>query len=66
MFSGTFKDVFTNVVALLLVVGGAINVYIQTLNGGEINWWQLLVTVGAAVVAWFTGKGSDGKPKLVA
>jgi hypothetical protein len=63
MFSGTFKDSFTNVVALILVVAGAINAYLQSVSG-DINWFQLLVAVAGAVVAWFTGKDAAGKPKV--
>lgn len=64
MFKGTFKDVFTNIVSLVLAVASAIQVYLGTLGGGEIDWFQLLVTVAGAVVAWLTGKAGNGKPDI--
>ena len=64
MFNGTLKDKITNIVALIMVVGGAINAYLQSLNGGDINWFQLGSSIIVALVAYFTGKDSFGKPKV--
>jgi uncharacterized membrane protein YfcA len=63
MFSGTLKDSITNVFALLMVIAGAYNAYIQA-NAGDINWFQLVVTIAVAVIGWFTGKDSQGKAKI--
>ena len=63
MLSGTLKDIITNVVAIILVIGGAVNAYLQSITG-EINWFQLVFAVFGAVVAYFTGKAGNGKAKL--
>jgi Mg2+ and Co2+ transporter CorA len=62
------KDKVTNIVAILATVGAVINVitglwgqYVAANPGTVINWPNLLIAVAIAVVAWFTGKGSDGK-----
>lgn len=65
MFSGTLKDKITNIIALIMLVGGAVKAYLETLNGGEINWLQLILVVGGALVAYFTGKSGDGKAKVI-
>ena len=56
-----FKDIFTNIIAVVLVIAGAVNAYLQSLTG-DINWFQLVLVVTGALVAYFTGKGQDGKP----
>lgn len=62
MFSGTLKDVMTNIIALVTVIGTAVSVYLQTIpTGGSINWFQVLIGVAVAVVGWFTGKTDAGK-----
>jgi len=61
---GTLKDKITNIIALIMVVGGAINAYMQSLNGGDINYFQLASAVVVALVAYFTGKDSQGKAKV--
>ena len=62
---GTFKDKLTNIIAVIVVIAGAINAYLQTLTG-DINWFQLAAAVLTAVIAWYTGKDSNGKAKKVA
>lgn len=52
------KDIITNVVALISVVGGAIGAYLQS-STGDINWQQLGGACLLAVVAWFTGKKTN-------
>ena len=59
------KDKLTNVIAVVLVVaqivqlvGQAVSGYLKSVN--DINWMQLVLVVGAALVAYFTGKNSDG------
>jgi len=56
------KDKLTNILAVVLVVAGAINTYLQSLEG-DINWMQLIMIIAGAVVAYFTGKTADGKTK---
>ena len=62
----TTKDAITNVIAFVVVISGAINAYIQSLGGGEINWLQLGTAVVVAVISYVTGKGSDARPKKAA
>ena len=59
---GTFKDTFTNVIAIIMVVVGAVSAYLQSLVG-DINWAQLALVVLGAIVAYFTGKDGFGKAK---
>lgn len=63
MLGGTLKDIITNIVALVMVIGGAINAYLQSVNG-EINWFQLSFAVLGAIIAYFTGKAANGKAKV--
>lgn len=63
MFSGTFKDIFTNIIAFFMLVVGAIQTYLQGVGDGEINWLTAAFTVFGAIVAWFTGKDSKGNAK---
>ena len=55
-----FKDIFTNIIGIVMVVAGAINAYLQSLTG-DINWFQLVIAILGALVAYYTGKGQDGK-----
>ncbi|MDD4291990.1 MAG: hypothetical protein PHX51_07145 [Clostridia bacterium] len=56
------KNTITNIVAVVLLAGGAIQTYIQTLSAdAEINILQLILVVGGAIVAWYTGKNKQGK-----
>ncbi len=55
------KDQITNVVAILLVVLGAVDAYFKVNAGQEINYVNLGLAVLSAIVAYFTGKGADGK-----
>lgn len=57
-----FKDTFTTILAIILVVAGAINTYLQSITG-DIDWFQLLIAVVAALVAYFTGKTATGAKK---
>ena len=63
MFTGTLKDILTNVLSLIMGVIASVQIYLGTIGEGEINWITLIVTVVGAIVAWFTGKGGDGKAK---
>ena len=60
----TLKDAISNVLAFLLVIGGAANAYLQNLIG-EINWFELAIAIVSAVVFYITGKDSNVKPKVV-
>jgi len=63
LFGATLKDAITNIVAFIMVVLAAVQGYLGTLGGQEINWYTLVITVVGAIVAYLTGKGSDAKPK---
>jgi hypothetical protein len=63
MFGGTLKDILTNVVAIILVIGGAINAYLQS-TVGDIDYVQLAFAVLGAIIAYFTGKAGNGKAKV--
>ena len=60
----TFKDTFTNYLAIVLVILGALNTYLQANAGKSIDWGQLVMFVAAAVISWFTGKDSTGKASM--
>ena len=64
MFKGTLKDILTNVLSLLMGIIAALQLYLGTIGEGEINWVTFIVTIVSAVIAWFTGKGGDGKAKV--
>ena len=57
------KDTLTTILAFILLIAGAINTYLQSLNGGEINWFQLLIAVVAATLDYLNGKTATGKKK---
>jgi hypothetical protein len=59
------KDKLTNIVALALLIAGSLDTYLKSIEGTEINWFQLVFYVGGALVAYFTGKGMDGKAKKI-
>ncbi len=56
------KNTVTNIIAIIVVIGGAVGTYLDSV-GGDINWLNLGVAVAVAVVAWLTGKTKDGKKK---
>ena len=54
------KDTISNIVAIVLVIAGAVNGYLQSQSGnGEINYFQLGLAVLGAVIAYLTGKKQD-------
>ena len=62
------KDKLTNVIAVVIAIIGAVQAVAQAVQGHlnsvqDVNWLNLLVVVGVTLVAWFTGKDSDGKTK---
>ena len=62
MNTSNLKDKLTDWLAVIMIIGGAINAYLQA-NSGAINWYQLGMAVVIAVLAYFTGKKPDGKTK---
>lgn len=60
---GNIKDILTTVAGIALIVATAIKTYLETLNGGEINWFQLIVAVVVAIIGFFTGRNPDGSSK---
>ncbi len=56
------KNTFTNIIAGLVVALTAANAYLETAQG-EVNWLNLALGVGMALIAWFTGKSKNGKKK---
>lgn len=55
------KDLISNVLAIVLVIAGAIQGYFAAIGDGEVNWLMLVLTVVSAVIAYFTGKSGDLK-----
>lgn len=59
------KSWLTDIVALGAAIFAAIQAYLGTLGGGDINWFQLIATVITAIIAFFTGRNGDGSKKKV-
>lgn len=59
------KDLITNIVAIISVIGGATGAYLQSSAGSDINWTQLGGAVLLGIVSWLTGKSSTGAPKAL-
>jgi uncharacterized membrane protein YfcA len=60
------KDTITTIFAILMVIAGAVNAFLQANTGNDtINWYQLVVAVVIAVVAYFTGKNPNGTTKAI-
>lgn len=57
------KNLLSNIIAWILVIVGAINGYLQSIGTGEIDWFQMLVFVAGAVIAYLTGKTQNLKGK---
>lgn len=63
------KNKITNIIAVLLVIVGilyasidAVTKYLNTVpEGGEVDVFKLLLAIGGAIVAWYTGKDAAGK-----
>lgn len=56
------KDTLTTVFAVLTVIGGAVKAYLDS-TAGDINWFQLLLSVALAVGLYLAGKNADGSTK---
>jgi type IV secretory pathway VirB2 component (pilin) len=59
------KDTITTWLAIIMVVVGAVNTYLQS-QTGDINWIQLIMFVVGAVIAYLTGKAPNGTTKTTA
>jgi hypothetical protein len=59
------KDKLTNWLAVILVIGGAVNAYLQVNAGQPIDWMQLIMIAVGAVVSYFTGKAANGTAKKI-
>lgn len=65
MFKGTFKDIITNIVALLTVMASVIKVIVDYNATAQMdNWQTYVVGLAVAIALYFTGKDGDGKPKV--
>jgi hypothetical protein len=64
MFTGTPKDIITNIAAIVVVVAQAISTYLQA-NAGDINYIQLVLSIALALGLYLTGKSGDGSAKVV-
>jgi hypothetical protein len=63
MNTSNLKDKITSIGALVVVIAGAVNAYLQSQTGDGINWTQLIMAVVVAVIGYFTGKAPSGAPK---
>ena len=72
MFTGTFKDIITNILSFIsgiLAVAQVIllvyNQWIATVSSEPTfaDWIQLAILISVAVVGYYTGKTGDGKAK---
>ena len=57
------KNLITNIIAIISVIIGAVNAYIQSIGEGEINWFQLAMFIIVAIIGWYTGKNAKGSAK---
>lgn len=55
------KDLISNVLAIILVVVGAVQTYLEATAGQEINWVQLILLIVGALISYFTGKTGNLK-----
>ena len=54
------KNTITNILAFVLVVGDAAYQFLISLPAGEpFDWWQFIIVLVTAIIAYFTGKNSD-------
>jgi uncharacterized membrane protein YjjP (DUF1212 family) len=60
--TSNLKDTITTIAAIVTAIAGAINTYLQSTHG-DINWFQLVITVTLAVGLVLTGKTPAGTTK---
>jgi phosphotransferase system glucose/maltose/N-acetylglucosamine-specific IIC component len=64
LFSGTFKDVITNIISILTVIAGVIGVVMEYSATANLdNWLTYVIGLSVAIALYFTGKTGDGKAK---
>lgn len=59
------KDLITTIVGLIQLIANIIVQGIDAANGGTINWKTIAFSVVIAIIAYFTGKNSDGSTKRI-
>jgi hypothetical protein len=59
------KNLLSSIAAFAVIIGTAVNEYMNTLSGGEINYLNLLLAVAVAVIGYLTGKGANAKKKVL-
>ena len=57
------KNTLTNILGIVLVVLGAGNAYLQSIEG-DVDLMQLGIAIVAAVIAYVTGKDKNVKAKI--
>jgi hypothetical protein len=57
------KDTITNYAAIILLVVGAVQTFLQANAGKPIDWGQLTLFVIGAVCSYFIGKTPNGQTK---
>lgn len=57
------KDLLTTIFAIIAVIAGAVNAYLQSLGTGAIDYFQLALAIIVALVAYLTGKNANGTAK---
>ena len=57
------KNTLTNILGIVLVVLGAGNAYLQSIEG-DVDLMQLGIAIVAAVIAYVTGKDKNVKAKV--
>jgi len=66
MFKGTFKDIVTNILALLTTIAGIIKVISDYSATASLdNWLNYVVGLAVVLALYFTGKDANGKSKVL-
>lgn len=63
MNTSNLKDKISTALAILLVLLGAVNTYIQANAGKPVDYTQLSLFVISAVISYLTGKNPNGSTK---
>ena len=63
MIDSNLKDKITTYVSFILVIIGALHTFLQANAGKPIDWMQLTLFIGGAIIAYFTGKTPAGTTK---
>jgi len=62
---GNIKSWLTDIVAVLATVFAAVQAYLGTIGEGSIDWFQFVIVIVTAVIAFFTGRNGNGSKKKV-